>query len=492
MPGGYDEQLHVELALKAALGEDAEDALPEIRDFLHEKQKEFFDCTERLRTVLGGRQGGKSFVLAAWLIDGALKKDRVLCMYLGLTMDGCRDSVWPEMVYVCELLGLEEYIHEHILTIGPFPNGSIVKCKGSDDRRSIENRRGAKPYRLAVDEMGSQDPAWIQYFVVDILWPALIKNRGQVALGGTPGLVMDGYWYDLTGDESAADTPVFRWTAWDNPHLGTPEEVEEFVEEFLSKNALTRESVTYLREWRAVWTEDMGALVYPYNREKNSIDALPEITHKGYAITGGWRVCIGVDVGATSATAFVVVASNESLPDTYILHSEKHENMGIQAFEAKLQSLRRRYDNPMIVIDTGGMGKVHANELTSWSTIPFQPAQKSEKASAIRLFRDRLIAGRIKLLNDTALDPLRQEWAKLGWDKKQLQHDPEGEDHAADACLYAEKALRHYRSDENRAKPKPLPGSREELEEWEKQSELDEIRKEEERTSKRRRPMWDV
>src|SRR5688572_14930019 len=99
------------IAVAVLIGEPIEevrevDEHTSIRDMLHDKQREFLDCSARLRCVLGGRQGGKSFVFAAWLFDGAFERPRTVQTYLGLTQDACRDSVWPEMLTIGEAIGL--------------------------------------------------------------------------------------------------------------------------------------------------------------------------------------------------------------------------------------------------------------------------------------------------------------------------------------------------------------------------------------------------
>jgi hypothetical protein len=486
---------HIALAVAMALGLNTEPEVAEhveqdaIRSILHPKQQEFFDCTARLRCVLGGRQGGKSFVIAAWLFDGAMERPGTMQTYLGLTQDACRESVWPEMLTLGEMIGLDPRAFNETTTTVKFPNGSRVRCKGTDDKRAIERRRGAKPYRIAIDEMGSQDESWVRYFVIDVMWPSLIKNDGQIALGGTPGLVLDGYWFGLTNDQrEPGGAPVFKWTAWDNPGLGTPERVEAFIQEWLDSNKLDRDAPSFKREWLAEWAEDKGTLVYPFDKDRNGVEDVPETTPKGYPVPPQWYYAIGVDVGVVDKTAIVVTAANRALPDEYIVHAEEHDGALVAKVEQRIRMLKIIYPNARVVLDSGGMGKVHANEMTAWSSVAFEPAEKLEKASHTRLFRDRMLAGRIKVLMRPETAPLLKTWARLGWDKKRLCHE-DGEDDIADACLYSWRALQHYSHDERRAKLPPRPGSPEEMEQWERESEEDEERAE---RRKGRREAWDA
>ena len=503
---------HIALAVSLLLGGEDVDPTARveqsaIRNVLHPKQQAFFDSTARLRCVLGGRQGGKSFVIAAWLFDGALERPGTMQTYLGLTQDACRESVWPEMLTLGEMIGLDPRAFNETTTTVRFPNGSKVRCKGTDDKRAIERRRGAKPYRIAIDEMGSQDEAWVRYFVVDVMWPSLIKNDGQLALGGTPGLVLSGYWYALTNDQrEPGGPPVFKWTAWDNPGLGTPERVESFVVEWLESNKLDREAPSFKREWLAEWCDDAGALVYPFDEDRNGIDALPVVTSKGYPVGPEWRVSIGVDVGVVDKTAIVATASHPALPDEYVIHAEQHEAPLTEFVVRRTRAMRERFERDpdvrrriaasivTVVVDSGGMGKVHANEMTAWGAFAFEPAEKKEKASTIRLYRDRMIAGRIKttrksLLDESDMDCVRKQDKTLGWDKRKLDHDPDADDDIADARLYSWRRLQHYRHDSNKGKPRPAWGSPEELQEWEDASEEADERAA--RRSARRKNAWD-
>jgi hypothetical protein len=101
-------------------------------------------------------------------------------------------------------------------------------------------------------------------------------------------------------------------------------------------------------------------------------------------------------------------------------------------------------------VDTGGMGKVYAEDCTRRG-VAVEPAEKREKEANIRLFRDRLIAGRTKVLEGHC-DDLLDEWASLGWDDDRRLPSDDHEDHAADATLYSWRDLQHYRETDA---PKP-------------------------------------
>ncbi len=454
---------------------EAETEQLDVRSLLHEKQLLFWDCTARVRAVLGGRQGGKTFVLAAWLLEAAYENPKTLSLYVALTKESARDIVWPEIKTVADMLGIDSrYLHEHTLTVGPLPNGSVIRCKGSDDRKAIEAYRGIKLKRLAIDELGAQ-PDFIKYFV-DLLWPTMAKHDGQMALAGTPALVLDGYWYDLTKDDRESHkVPVFHWTIFDNP--GIPNAVD-FVNEYLdSKNATVEDlepyrpgnerpenyderladiAVAYYREWWALWTQDEGTIVFPLRGDRNFVDELPTRTATGVSIDPlDWRYVISVDPGFKDDCAFVVMAGHPKLITRYVVECFVLERAIPSHVGRRLLGLRDQYvvtrpggekRLPSVVMDVNGLGKPYAETASTEFGVFCKPAQKTDKASATRFLRSRVISGTHKLLRGKCT-PLAQCWSKLPWDAKHLLPQ-DGNDDESDACIYADREFWPVRSEE--------------------------------------------
>ncbi|MBK6920377.1 MAG: hypothetical protein IPH07_23455 [Deltaproteobacteria bacterium] len=442
-------------------------APPDFRALLHEKQREFFDYDGRERNVLGGRQGGKTFGVVAWQWAGAWDKPGSLNPYLALTSASARNIVWPEVLRISQSLGFpSDWLHERELLV-KFPNGSIWKAAGTDDSRTIESWRGVKTYRPALDEMGSQDNAFIGYFLSEIIWPTMIRFKGQLAKVGTPARVCDGYWFDQTGPQRADTMPkLFRWTAWDNPALGTTSEVDAFVDEFLANNGMTRESPAFIREWLAQWVNDLTELVFPVDISKNVLPCLPIRSRTGVPLhKEGWRYVKGADIGVKDATAVSVVAAHQHDPRAFILQTRNlGSNVLIGTLRDYLRELNEVFPGP-VVIDAGGMGKYHHEELTKQWLMAIEPAKKVEKESHVRDVRDRLMAGKVVIVSqfsdgkEGANDALMSEWAVLGWDEHGRLPNPNQADHVSDAVCYALRKLFHYKLGED--KPPIAHGSAE-------------------------------
>jgi hypothetical protein len=431
----------------------------DVRKHLHAKQREVFECGSSVIDVLGGRQGGKTFLDCGWQIEGGWEVPGSINPYFGLTGKSVTDIWWPEVVTWWSLLGFPaEDLHSHS-HIAKLPNGSIIKGEGTDDRRKIETARGAKYNRIIVDEMGAQSDAFIGYFI-ELLKPTMLKNRGRMLRSGNPGLVLVGYWYDRTNDNRQHDTPLFKFTAWDNPALGSTADVDAFVSmqledsyglslervrEMIAEGATEGPAITFQREWMAVWITDVGELVFPFLHHRNAIDALPEENPNGLKVPKDqWRRVLAADVGYVDSCAFTELAWHPMLPDDYIVKVEKFPKwISPQFVEHMRKRVREVKPYRMPRVDTGGMGKPYAEHCIR-AGVPVQPAEKTEKRANVRLFRDRVIAGRVKYIEGEC-DVLLDECAVLGWDaNKELPEEGQPDD-GTYATVYGWRDIWNFR-----------------------------------------------
>lgn len=413
----------------------------DFRSQLHPRQLEVSDVASTERYLVCGRRGGKTWWAASWLLEGAFEKPRSISVYLALTRESARRIVWPVIVDIFVAMGLPmEYLHDHTMTVGPLPNGALIIVTGTDDKRTIETWRGPKLWRAVVDECGSQPDEYLGYLIDDILGPALRDLKGQLAACGTPRPTRAGTWHVRTGPATDYGSPVFRWDIRDNPAF---DDADAVLEDEARKRG-GWDSPSFRREWLGEWVDDIGALVFPVLVGRNTVAELPKRSqHGGILPEQLWRYAIGVDVGVVDSTAISVTASHPQDTREYIVGVEKHEGMLVTQLRDRLRSLVLQYRAP-VVMDTGGMGKYHATELTKQWGMNIEAAEKTQKRSHVRDVRDRLMAGRVALLDGPCCDPLREEWAVLGWDKE--RELPEGIDHASDATLYSLRRLAHYQA----------------------------------------------
>lgn len=480
--------LHLQASPEFQRVEDVRPAV-DIRQHLNPKQLEAFNCEAPAFNVLGGRQGGKTFELGAWLFEGGFSKPGSLNVYFALTSKSARHIMWVEIKILAALLGLDpSCLNEHTMTV-TLPNGSRILCTGTDDTRTIETWRGVKLNRVGIDEMGAQPAQFIEYFVA-MIWPTLIKNRGRMQRTGNPGRILSGYWYDQTGPDRQVDVPLFHWTAWDNPALGTPDEVDSFVDAALADSGVTRDSVTFKVEWLAQWTKDLSVLVYPFDLERNSVDALPLATRHGRPIDPTrWRYVITIDPAGVGTTGLSVMAAHPDIIGAYVLRSLSLEGAGIDLIVSTTRSWIFEFPRAQVVMDTGGLGSVHAQEFARKYAIPVIPAKKTERKSAVRFTHDGFESGRVKVLAGPQNDAVREGCAKIGWNEDKTDHADGSDDHVLDTVVYGDRHLHDYAIEEK--KPGPPPNTRE----WYEQQEdamADRLARRLKRPDRGGRPSWDA
>lgn len=443
--------LLVALQEELRVRKESADSRPDFLNRLFGPQADAFVDDAKAKCLRVGRRGGKSVCACAWLIDGALKTPNSLSLYLTLTRRNAELIAWPTLKWLDREMGLGMRFDEQNLR-ARLPNGSMIMLGGVKDRSEIERYRGPHYFRVVIDECGSFPP-YLESLYRDVIRPACVDLDGQVMFCGTPGIVCQGLWYNMTGPESPMNVPVYHWTMFENPHIP---HARRAVEEILKENGWDETHPTYVREYLGLWVDDATDLLIPFSQDRNTSTELPETNSTGAKIDpDGWRYCLGVDVGVVDATAFSLIAAHKEVENEYVIRTEKHTNWLTGQVAGRIRDYLEDFPGCRVVMDTGGMGKVHAEECRRRFAVPVTPAEKRDKLSALRVLRDRVRSGFVQVFAGSRNDALRDEWSVLRWDDKMEGPMRGQEDHAHDATLYALRALRHYRYSPKRNKPRP-------------------------------------
>lgn len=392
------------------------------------------------RAMMCGRRAGKTYFAPRWNAD--IGPGELAC-YVSVTLKQAKLTMWDEMRRVADMVGGKANSSDYTVRL---PNDGLIVVGGCDDKRDVDRWRGfPKVKKWFVDECGAWDDLILRSFVMDVAQPAMVDVDGEMIMSGTPGLIPEGLWYELTGPESTQTAiPVHRWTMFDNPALPNAAAVAAKIRE---QNGWGEDHPTYLREYLGRWSTDESVLVYPWVQERNEVDRLPFIR-----TDPGWLWVLGVDVGYVDANAYVLWGAHHNDPDEYVVEAKKIPGQLIREMADEIRMYQRRFPGVVVVVDSGGMGKQHAEELQREHAIPVIPAEKTERLSAMRVVRDRLHSGRIRTLAG-ACDPLLSEWRKLRWNERRDDLEKNQEDHAADAARYGHRRLRHYLYEPRRHAP---------------------------------------
>jgi len=393
---------------------------PYVHNLTHNQLEVYYD-PKRFKCVLAGRQSGKSYLDACWLLGGP---PGVKSLYAADTIKqawNIMHSVFNEINFAYNLKlkiskGKGE-IEE--------PNGHIIKVTGIKDHQSADSLRGQKFRRIVIDEGGVFDSDLLKYSIESSLQPTLLKHQGELILTGTPDVDSDkSYFYDLCGDPYSGVQgrwKTFHWTLFDNIHISKDKPIREIIKDILTQNNWTIEHPTFQREYLARWIKDNGAKIFDVEK----IKYLP-IPDTGFTI-------IGLDFGVDPChTAFTVIRMGKQ-PQVHVIRSFSISSLTPHDIGGILSDLRVQYRPNLIVADTGALGKGYGLELTQQFKIPVHDAKKFGKVANIYSCQGMLNVGNL-VFAEGVCEELIREWNKLVWnpDKKGFHKK-----YKADCCLVA-------------------------------------------------------
>lgn len=405
-----------------------------------------WDDPAKRQAHLTGKRMGKSEYGGRRLFRGAALNPRSVNPYITPTAKSARLRMWPIVKRIAAAHFPESKINESMMTV-TLPTGGVVVVGGCENRNDIGHWFGIPFAEALVDECGTFPP-YLEDLVEEGLKPSMMDFGGNLVLAGNPGVAPIGYWHAITGPKRLATVPLYIGDARDNPHV----RAAEFFAAVLEENGWTEDHPTFQRMYLGHWAWDPTAMCFPFKHERNSIANLPERSLKGGLLGKAfWRFVIAADVAGVGITAIVVWACHPGDPRSFVWSSENRTAWLPEQLVERVRTLKREpqdgfdMSNAAFVVDTGGLGSVHALHLTRKAgDLYFEPADKVDKKSSIRDVHDELLSGRVQVLEWAANDPLRDEWAVLEWDEKHEQWEDGPPDHCADAGLYGKRRLNQY------------------------------------------------
>ena len=491
-------------------------ALPPPRPILerchgHPLQEAFTSDRSTERVLIWGRRTGKTDALIVESVVAALAnahEANVYVLYISTSGKVAKKQFWKPLKMLLDEYGYR-YSSDDTAMALTLEGGGNIMVGGADDMGQLKKYRGFSLALAIVDECGTYPSDLLKELIEDVLEPGTADVGGRLIFAGTPGPTLLGTWYDMSGP--AANGAIYRGDMRSNPHMRRdlpPEERASALVAFLAavrkKRGWTETSATYMREWLGLWAQDDDALVFPLDAARNYYPGegvelaangwhgLPSHTESGFPLPhADWRVVIGMDVGFTQSNAYVVVATHPNLMRSYVLEARKRTEQLIEGAELELRDLRQKYAVrwggrerlPVVVVDAGGMGKIHAETLRRKMGLMVEAADKRDKASSISTTRDDTLSGRVMYVrqDETGQDPCKplvDELHVLCWNKGRDGIADGQEDHATDAELYALRRLRDY------TRTEPDPGPEHGSAEWHRQEEARHLEKAKRKQSK--------
>jgi hypothetical protein len=189
-----------------------------------------------------------------------------------------------------------------------------------------------------------------------------------------------------------------------------------------------------------------------------------------------WSYIIGVDIGHEDADAIAVVAYNRNCSQSFLVHEDVQKKQGITELAQKIEALLKQYDPDQVVMDTGGLGKKVAEEITKRHSIPIKAAEKVRKHEFIELLNDSMRTQRFMAKPDSAF---AQDCLLVEWDLDKSKPDRKVISAAfhsdiCDAVLYAFRESLHWLSEpaKEKVEPNTPPWFKEQEEQMERQAAL--------------------
>lgn len=376
-------------------------------------------CTRRAGKSTGE---GKETLQSAWDHPGSKH------LYGALTLASAKNIIWDALLTELEQKKVDHSVNAQsgVIKLG---NKSEIRLFGLDSSyKEMRKILGGKYKTVKIDEAGSitQDLRKICY---QYIAPALTDESGRLTLLGTAENIPKTFFESVTSGQEPGWS-IHKWSAYDNPYIADKwAEHIEWIEKYNPTFKLTSEYKThYLNEW----TADDRLLIIKIS-DINLIDPI-ELRSPTYIL--------GVDIGYNDACAFTLVAFHSKSPDLYIVETYKESELDITDTANRVKEYLRRYPIAKVIMD--GANKQGVEEIRNRHQIPVENAEKTDKASFLKIMADDVTRGRVKLFKGKC-DSLINEWETLQWkDSTKQDEDPRIPNDNSDSALYSWRYARNY------------------------------------------------
>jgi len=313
--------------------------------------------------------------------------------------------------------------------------------RGAGTLREINKLRGKK-YPCAIIDEAQAFGSDLDYLLDQVVEPAVADYHGWIGVSGTPAVAPAGPFYEIDQGENKEAWSHHYWTFLDNPHMPNP---EEFIAKVMKRRGWDENHPGYLREYMGLWVHDKDARAFKIDPHR---DIIPSFNPDA---AWDWDYVMGIDVGFNDPFAFVVIAQSQLLGQAFVIDS--YEEEGLTTMEALVRAERfcQEYPITRIALDTGGAGKLVAEDWKKMSNLPIEAAKKTHKASQVSVINGDFSAGKVKICRDKNIK-LISDLMVLEWDKDQAERSRwvyrRGfADHLADALQYGYNLCFHHTYD---------------------------------------------
>jgi len=347
---------------------------------------------------------------------------------MALTFDSAKGILWSIVRDELDQRRLEYTPNESAgtFTLG---NGSVLKFFGVNSNfKEMYKVLGQKYIEVGIDEAGSMTVD-MDNLVHQKLFAATTDLGGSITLLGTPENIPRTFFQEVTdGKSRSLPWTVHKWTTEDNPYMR-----ENFINDrqlILDSNPLAANASWFKTHWLNQWCADDDLLIY-HIKEHNFTNISP--TKPMYVI--------GIDLGYNDDASFVVTAWSFNDPNLYVIKAFKEPGLDITDTADRIKTLLRQFHDAKLIVD--GSNKQAVEEMKKRHGLPLEGADKTGKASFMRMMADDLKQGRI-LIHRSECQAIINEAEQLMWVKGEDKEDDRCANHAMDALLYNWRYAKNY------------------------------------------------
>lgn len=265
----------------------------------HPFQRDAVEDPARFISLLVGRGGGKTTTMRARAIIKLTSIRRARMVYIAPTRQMAEELMWIPLKDSIEFYGLMDdfTFHESKLRCTCKRTGAMYTLVGLDDKGEVDKLRGRPFDEVHPDEASLYDPKLLEDLLDRALGPRLGERNGCIVMGGTPGHILAGPFYDFTRpgatvtDDDGNSIPLHRpyadrgqpeFAAWDgySSHHWTLKAVAELpnaAELYLAlvnlwagalrtkaRKRWSDQNPIWLREYLGIWASDDTNHVFKY------------------------------------------------------------------------------------------------------------------------------------------------------------------------------------------------------------------------------------
>ena len=428
----------------------------DILSYCFDKQRSFIEDKAHFKAAFTTRRAGKSTAIGIYIVKTAMENPNCNLLYLGLSKETASRTLRKDILNPI-LRHFKLIVNETEKKI-TFPNGAVLFIQGVNaSDKELAKVLGQK-YLLAFLDEAQSYTVDTKNLIYQSLGATIQDMQGTIVMTGTPTDNTNSFFYEVTKQEGprAPGWKVHEWNTFDNTvlqsdGLSQADKARIQIQEFKDTLPNVEETDWFQQQYLGRWIIQNSLKVYKFNEQRNMIDP-----RQPFIKDDNLFFILGIDFGATDASALTVLAYHRYDPNVFVLHSEKHTDWSITDVANRIKDLNATYHFSHMVGDSAA--KQSILEIARHHGLPLKPTIKSgTKRESVAIINADLITGNIKF--DIKECPgLIKEMERLIWDPKSVAEGRYKElasldNHECDAFNYAYHMSKHYR---HKQAPVPL------------------------------------